>query len=128
MFNASLTKDEKFNAHVLELSGIFTLDEKRRVDRLVMDAVCNDCAGLVIDFTKLTYIDSAGLMSVLGAFHKFSATDRPVVLATGRNTYVQDKLAEIGLGRGSAIQVVDSVEVAKRALSPSARDGDSGDD
>lgn len=116
MFEVRLTKDDEHRAQVLELEGNFTLDEKRRVDELLPEITSCDYVGVVLDISKVQFIDSAGLMVVLSIFNKLMRAEKSMVVATGGNPYAQGKLKELGLMRIPKFQAFESAEEAKRAL------------
>jgi len=116
MFDARLTKDDEHRAQVLELEGNFTLDEKGRVDALLPEITSCDYVGLVLDISKIKFIDSAGIMAVLSIFNKLMRVDKSMVVATGGNPYAEGKIEEIGLLRIPKFQAFESAEEAKRAL------------
>jgi anti-anti-sigma factor len=119
VFEARLTKDDEHRAQVLELEGNFTLDEKRRVDDLIPELTSCEYAGVVLDISKIKFIDSAGLMVVLSIFNKLMRSDKSMVVATGGNPYAEGKLKEIGLLRIPHFQAFEAAEEAKRALTRS---------
>lgn len=116
MFDAKLIADEEVDVRVLVIEGDFTLDEKPKVDPLVAEAIVCECRGVILDLTKIRYLDSAALMVVLGVYNKLQRAQIPMIVATGQNTYAEQKIEEIGLLRVPKFEAFESVEEAKRAL------------
>lgn len=123
LFKVTLTPDEQHRVQVLELEGNFTLDEKREVDVLLEEITSSDYVGLVLDISKLTFIDSAGLMVVLAIFNGLRGADKRMAVATGGNAYPEAKMKETGLLRMPAFQAFESVEEARTALASGGHEG-----
>ena len=117
MFDVKLTTDDEHDVVVLEIHGEFTLDEKPKVDPIVAEAVECGCRGVVLDLSKIRFIDSAGLMVVLSVYNKFMKAGMAMTVATNGNRYAEQKIQEVGLLRVPKFEAFESVEEAKRALS-----------
>lgn len=119
MFDAKLTKDDEHDVVVLEIRGNFTLDEKPQVDPLVGAGVECGCRGIVLDLTRIEFMDSAALMVVLNIYNKFTKAGMSMTVATDGNRYAEQKIREIGLLRVPKFEAFESVEEAKRAMARS---------
>ena len=66
------------NARVLRLSGPLTISTLYEFQNLVRS---DSTASLVLDFTKVPYVDSAGVGALVGAYVRHQKADHSVTLA-----------------------------------------------
>ena len=79
---------EQNNRRVLKLSGPLTIATLFEFQTLVRT---NSSAGLVLDFTRVPYVDSAGVGALVGAYVRHQKAGHSVVLA-GVNDRVRGTL------------------------------------
>ena len=72
---------DKESAHVLELEGEIDLHETPRVKELLHSGLAKQPGKLVVDLTKVTYIDSSGLAAFIDALQKTQAYGGTLALA-----------------------------------------------
>lgn len=101
---------------VLSVTGEFTLDERPQIGPVLDDVVASDSRAVVLDLSGLTYVDSAGLMTVLSLYNKLDRAGKQMAVATGGNAYAEKKIREIGILRVPNFQAFETVDDAKQAL------------
>lgn len=116
MLDVRVVRDDDLGVHVLVLEGDFTLDDRPRVEVVRSQALENDYAGLVVDMSGLTYVDSAGLMVILATFGELRRAGRQMAVAAASRSYAEAKLREIGLLEVPGFAMFPTAEEAKHAI------------
>ncbi|MBW3622889.1 MAG: STAS domain-containing protein [Armatimonadetes bacterium] len=99
----------------LHAKGSVDLKTLPGVRDAIRDLLAKRAKHLILDFTGVTYIDSAGITSIMTAKRGVSAREGEVFVAT-RTNEVQLALRIVQIDR--VVQMVDSVEEALEALLP----------
>lgn len=100
------------DACVLSLSGELDLAERAKVDKLVTRILAGSFAGVVVDISTISYLDSAGIEILIILFKKLSDDEVPLAFVTGQNAYAVGKLDELGLSHVPGFKTFATVEDA----------------
>lgn len=87
------------------------------MDALILDAARESGIGMILDLTEVSYLDSAGIMSVIGAVHLLNEAGKSLAVVTGGSRYVTGKFAEIGLGGAIVLPIFENIDEARLAMS-----------
>ncbi len=76
-----IEKRSRSNLTILDIEGAIRLGESAEFFSQTLDKVLrNETTSIMIDFTRINYIDSTGLGELIGYLSKFSGEDRQVIL------------------------------------------------
>ncbi len=95
---ASFVVDRRDDVVIAELTGEVDLSNAAELEGRITDAVPNDVAGLVLDLSGVTYVDSAGVRLLLSLAGKLKWRDQDLVLAAPPDSRCRRVLSMVGVG------------------------------
>ncbi len=76
-----IEKRSRSNLTILDIEGAIRLGESAEFFSQTLENVLhNETTNIVIDFTRINYIDSTGIGELIGYLSKFAGEDRQVIL------------------------------------------------
>jgi len=76
-----IEKRSRSNLTILDIEGAIRLGESAEFfSQTLENVLLNETTNIVIDFTRINYIDSTGIGELIGYLSKFSGEDRQVIL------------------------------------------------
>src|SRR5947208_5810860 len=96
---------------IARLKGEIDLANAKPIGSLVAGAVTNDAAGVVLDLTETSYLDSSGVHLVFDLNERLAARQQRLVLAIPADSRVRRVLELVNVESG--VPVVTEVEEAK---------------
>ena len=100
------------------LRGELDMSNAHQVGTSIAAAVPNDASGLVLDLTELSFIDSAGIRTLLSLVGRFGWHGQKLTFIAARGSPVR-RVIELA-GAGDAFMVGDPVEDGLPGLGPDA--------
>lgn len=101
---------------IIRARGTIDLSNVERFRVPLEDAARESPKGFVIDLSGVTYIDSAGIQAIIGAYKiLMNSGGRISLIITDRN--VKEILTITGLNQLPGFSICDTLEAAEQALS-----------
>jgi anti-anti-sigma factor len=106
---------------IARLVGEIDLSNAKAVGSLIAGAVPNDAAGVVIDLTETTYLDSSGVHLVFDMAERLSGRQQRLALAVPESSRIRRVLDLVN------VQATVPVELTPEAAAAAARRAPSGE-
>lgn len=100
---------------IATVQGEVDLESARRLGAQLARAVSNDDAALVLDLTRVTYLDSAGVSMCYELLRRLRRSRQELVLIVPRDSVVHDVVELSGLGEAALVwpelgEALDDIE------------------
>jgi anti-anti-sigma factor len=109
------------HALIARLSGEIDMSNAEDMGATVIGATPNEASGVVLDFSDVDYLDSAGIYVVYGMRASLQARGQTLVLVIPATSPVHDALRLSGADRPG--EVAETVDDALRAIDGSSAPG-----
>ncbi|MDX1584176.1 MAG: STAS domain-containing protein [Thermoanaerobaculia bacterium] len=115
-------KENRSGFTIVHVEGLIKLGESAEFFSQTLESVLKDETGsVIIDFTKIDYIDSTGIGELVGYLGRFSDQDRDLILVNPSDRIMKLlKLAKLD----EAFNIYSSTEAAIAAEEPSEEENE----
>lgn len=116
IINIEVSSDKEAGISIITLSGELDLSSKQDMVDLIPEIITGAIAGIIVDVSKLYYIDSAGIEAIFNLLAKAHDRSLVTIFVTDDNSYIQNKFKELGMRSFGHVKIFASVEEARRAI------------
>lgn len=104
------------NVNMLTLSGEFDLSDQERAQGLLPEILTENCNGVIVDLTGVTYMEEAGIETLIYYLQEFTRIGVYMAAIVKPESGLMNKLKRLGIFDCMGIKVFSSVGEAEAAI------------